>query len=114
MLVFFHQDELALALDNVTYNIAKHLATILALLVGNTPHHIKNSQDFTTKIREIKLDPDETMVSYDVTSLFTCIPTTEAVATVRKRLLQDNTLSNRTYQPSTNIYYTSHLPANFL
>lgn len=42
------------------------------------------------------MEPDETMVSYDVTSLFTCIPTIEAVQTVRQRLQQDNTLQNRT------------------
>ncbi|XP_078026554.1 uncharacterized protein LOC117258361 [Epinephelus lanceolatus] len=30
-------------------NIAKHLANILAPLVGNTPHHIQNSIDFVNK-----------------------------------------------------------------
>ncbi|XP_060756578.1 uncharacterized protein LOC132867614 [Neoarius graeffei] len=84
------------SINSVTYNIAKHLATILAPLVGNTLHHVKNSQDFATKVADLKLDLDETMVSYDVTSLFTCIPTTEAVESVRKRLLQDNTLLDRT------------------
>uniref|UniRef100_UPI0009B3C823 LOW QUALITY PROTEIN: uncharacterized protein LOC109967683 n=1 Tax=Monopterus albus TaxID=43700 RepID=UPI0009B3C823 len=33
---------------------------------------------------------------YDVTSLFTCIPTTEAIRAVKKRLLKDDTLNNRT------------------
>lgn len=36
------------------------------------------------------------MVSYDVTSLFTCIPTVAAVETVRERLLNDNTFHHRT------------------
>ncbi|KAM7378702.1 hypothetical protein PAMP_004307 [Pampus punctatissimus] len=42
------------------------------------------------------MEPDETMVSYDVTSLFTCIPTMEALETVRERLSQDNSLQDRT------------------
>uniref|UniRef100_A0A3B3I5H2 NACHT domain-containing protein n=1 Tax=Oryzias latipes TaxID=8090 RepID=A0A3B3I5H2_ORYLA len=76
--------------------MAKHLATILAPLVGNTEHHVRNSQDFANKVKHLQLDSAETMVSYDVTSLFTCIPTTEAVISVRKRLLQDSQLQDRT------------------
>lgn len=83
-------------INSVTYNIAKHIANILAPLVGNTPHHIQNSIDFVNKVRNLKMDPDETMVSYDVTSLFTCIPTMEALVTARERLTQDNSLQNRT------------------
>ena len=37
------------------------------------------------------------MVSYDVTSLFTCIPTQEAVKMVNKRLLKDNTYMEHLY-----------------
>ncbi|XP_044151431.1 uncharacterized protein LOC122939429 [Bufo gargarizans] len=80
-------------INSVTYNVAKYLARIL---VENTQHHIQNSQDFTTKIQNLVLGTEETMVSYDVTSLFTCIPTTEAIETVRKQLLLDNTLGCRT------------------
>ncbi|XP_050924570.1 uncharacterized protein LOC127140827 [Lates calcarifer] len=84
------------SINSVTYNIAKHIAKILAPLVGNTPHHIHNSRDFVNKVRDLKMDTDETMVSYDVTSLFTCIPTSEALSTVRERLTQDNSLQTRT------------------
>ena len=84
------------SINSVTYNIAKHLATILAPLVGSTPHHIHNSSDFVNKIKNLKMSVDETMVSFDVTSLFTCIPTAEAVESVMERLQQDTSLSNRT------------------
>ncbi len=65
------------SINSVTYNIAKYVANILAPLVGNTPHHIQNSLDFVNKVKGLKIEQDETMVSYDVTSLFTCIPTME-------------------------------------
>ena len=47
-------------------------------------------------LTEVTLDPDETIVSYDVTLQFTCVPTEEAVKMVTKCLLQDSTLSSRT------------------
>ena len=84
------------SINSVTYNIAKHVASILAPLVGHTAHHVHNSTDFVDKIREVIMARDETMVSYDVTSLFTCVPTAEATETVRRRLLEDTTLGDRT------------------
>ena len=35
---------------------------------------IKNSRHFLDKIKDLNIDDDETMVSFDVKSLFTCIP----------------------------------------
>ncbi|XP_012811622.2 uncharacterized protein LOC105946468, partial [Xenopus tropicalis] len=84
------------SINSVTYSIAKYLANILAPLVGKTVHHIQNAKEFVTNIQGVKLEAEETMVSYDVTSLFTCIPTTEATETVRNRLQKENTLSSRT------------------
>lgn len=84
------------SINSTTYNIAKHFSTVLAPLVGNTPHYINNSTNFTGKIQDLNLELDEAMVSLDVTSLFTCIPTTEAVKTVRRRQIQDQFLSERT------------------
>ncbi|TWW62451.1 LIM zinc-binding domain-containing [Takifugu flavidus] len=84
------------SINSVTYNISKYLASILSPMVGNTPHHIKNSQDFAQKVSGLTLLPEETMVSYDVTSLFTCIPTASAIDTIHKHLLLDKNLTERT------------------
>lgn len=79
------------SINSVTYNIA----TILSPLLGYTPHHIKNSVDFTPKISQIKLEARETIVSYDVTTPFTCIPTGDAMQAVKKKLLHDNNLTKK-------------------
>ncbi|XP_056876071.1 uncharacterized protein LOC130517890 [Takifugu flavidus] len=42
------------SINSVTYNISKYLASILSPMVGNTPHHIKNSQDFAEKPVAVK------------------------------------------------------------
>ena len=41
-------------IGSVTYNIAKYVAKILNPLVGKSPHHLVNSQDFVSKIKDIK------------------------------------------------------------
>ena len=68
----------------MTYNIAKHLTTILSPLVGKTPHHTRNLNDFTSNVRDLRPAAEETMVSYDVTKLSICVPTSEAEETVQK------------------------------
>ena len=50
----------------VKYTTAKELSRILKPLVGKSPHHIHNNQDFMEHLKGIQLGPDEVMVSYDV------------------------------------------------
>ncbi|KAI8517372.1 hypothetical protein Bbelb_059530 [Branchiostoma belcheri] len=57
---------------------------------------IKNSADFVNKIKDIHVEDDETITSYDVCSLFTSIPPKEAVSVVREALEADDTLADRT------------------
>ncbi|XP_062849575.1 uncharacterized protein LOC134311850 [Trichomycterus rosablanca] len=83
-------------INSVTYNISKFLASILNPLVGSTEHHIQNTMDFVDKVKGVIIETEETMVSYDVTSLFTCIPVAEAVEVVRRKLQGDPTRSTRT------------------
>ncbi|XP_051781539.1 uncharacterized protein LOC127527292 [Erpetoichthys calabaricus] len=83
-------------INSVTYNISKFLAAVLNPVVGSPKHHIQNTLDFVEKVREVIMEAEETLVSFDVTSLFTCVPVTEAVEVVRKRLQNDPTLSKRT------------------
>ena len=79
-----------------TYNTAKHLTKILQPLVGNTPHHVSNSDQFVQHIQNLNLRPSDIMVSFDVVSLFTNVPTGEACLIAKERLTNDPTLCERT------------------
>lgn len=72
------------SMNSITENIAKLLTTLLATLVGNTSHRVNNPQDLVSKVWKLKLNPNETMVSYDVRMNFPGIPTTEALMVVKK------------------------------
>ena len=47
----------------VSYETSKELAWILNLLVGKSPYHVHNTQDFIQQIKDIKLEEDQCMMS---------------------------------------------------
>jgi hypothetical protein len=57
-----------------TYNLAKELSKRLRPLTLKSTHMLKNSKDFIDKIKNLQIDQDEIMASFDVKSIFTCIP----------------------------------------
>ena len=88
---------------SVTYGVAKELAKILKLLVGNSPHHINSTQDFVEQARQFKLEPGECLSSYDVSALFTSVPIDPALNIIKDLLDKDNTLKERTVMEVGNI-----------
>ena len=78
------------------HNTARHLAKILRPLVGLTQHHVSNSSQFVEITRGLTLQPSDILVSFDVVSLFTNVPTTETCLLVKDRLIQDLSLDDRT------------------
>jgi hypothetical protein len=67
-----------------TYELAKHVAKILSPLVGHTDSFIKDSNEFIKIIEKEKLKPEDTLISFDVVSLFTKIPLDEAIQVVKE------------------------------
>ena len=80
----------------VTYSTSKELSRILKPLVGKSPHHICNNQDFMEHLKGITLGPDEVMVSYDMRALFTSVPIQPAIEVIEKLLKEDPDLQKRT------------------
>ncbi|XP_072171126.1 uncharacterized protein [Diadema setosum] len=78
------------------YETAKHLSDILQPLVGNTEHHINNSKHFIDILSQTTIKPTDTLVSFDVESLFTSVPVNEACDIIKQRLTDDPSLSSRT------------------
>ena len=81
---------------SVTYAVAKEIAIILKPLVGKSPYHIKSTQDFVEQVRHITLAPGECLSSYDVSALFTSVPTDPATKVIKGLLEKDHTLKDRT------------------
>ena len=79
-----------------TYFLSKHLASILAPLVGNTCHNVRNSTDFARFISSQTLGENEILVSFDVVSLFTKVPTDLATKVAHQRLTDDASLPGHT------------------
>ena len=76
---------------------SKMLARILKPLVGSSPHHhIKNTGDFIQQIKQVKLQADEIITSYDVSALFTSVPIEAATKIIKRKLEQDQQLHLRT------------------
>ena len=86
-----------------SYETSKELARILKPLVGKSIYHVHNTQDFIQQIKDIKLQEDQCMMSFDVKALFTSVPIKPAISTIKKLLEEDPELHKRTYLSVNNI-----------
>ena len=57
-----------------TYQLSKYLAKLLKYLRLNNDFVVNNSKEFGEFVKHQKLEANETIVSFDVVSLFTYIP----------------------------------------
>ena len=57
---------------------------------------MRNSRHFVEVMRNLRVEEDEVLVSFNVSSLFTTVPVDKTVQVIRDRLQNDRTLSDRT------------------
>ena len=81
---------------SITYGVAKELSHIIKPLLGQSPHHLKNTQHFIQQLQGKRLEPGEAITSFDVKALFTSVPVQPSILIVKQRLQQDNTRPQRT------------------
>ena len=77
-------------------NLASHLNEILKPLIEKSAHVCKNSTEFVNEIKQIKVGPNERMVSFDATALFPSVPIGDATQLILHKLQNDSTLPSRT------------------
>ncbi|OXA48236.1 uncharacterized protein LOC110855495 [Folsomia candida] len=73
-----------------TYQVASYLSNILKKLSNNHVYTIKNSAEFISEIKNLKIRPGDTKVSFDVVSLFTKVPIEESLNYIKKLLNEKN------------------------
>ena len=81
--------------NSPTYNISKFLSTIIKPLMTNR-FSVKNSIDFIDRIKDVVIEKDDILVSFDVVSLFTSVPVDCAIKCIFDLLVVDDSLPTRT------------------
>ena len=81
---------------SITYGITKELSHIIKPLVGQSQHHLKNTQHFIQQLQGKRLEPGGVITSFDVKALYTSVPVQPSIQIVKQRLQQDNTLPQGT------------------
>ena len=95
--------------------LSSFLIPLLRPLLKNSPFTCKNSSEFVKKIKDVQLEEDEILVSFDAEALFPSIPIQRCITVINTQLQNDATLSSRTpLLPTspTSSTYASPLPTS--
>lgn len=82
--------------SNPAYQLSKYLNQICTRSAPKSRYNIKNSFELVSIIKLTKLQPEDTLVSFDIVSMFTMIPLSLVYKSLQKRW---DTISNDTSIP---------------
>ena len=75
--------------------VDRFISKILKKYVGKTEYYVKNSAHFVSMIKDMKVEEDEVLVSYDITALYPSVPQDEAIDIIHKVLRNDENLDEK-------------------
>ena len=81
------------------HNCNKYIANILKAYVKDENNNVKNSTTFSNYIRNVLIEDDESMVSFDVTSLYTKIPIIDMLNIIEDYAHSDDQFTRKTAIP---------------
>lgn len=82
-----------------TYRLANELARILTPLTGRNTYIVKNLTEFVHRLQDVHINPEDQLISYGTTSLYTQVPLDHILAVLEQKLIVDQTLQERTTIP---------------
>jgi hypothetical protein len=86
-----------------SYKLAHYLNQILKTITSKSPYTLKNTYEYAQQIKNYEIHPDEILVSFDVKSLFTIVPTTITIQYIGERLNSDDEWKTMTSLTTTNM-----------
>ena len=96
-----HKDRLKIRLivntqNSPIYKIAKKISKELTPLIRSGKSYIKDTEQFVDKIRNIKLEENGTMISFDISDMYPSLPKQDVITEVIRRINDEN------FKPSMN------------
>ena len=89
--------------SSVAKECDKYIAQILQKYTGKTPYYVKNSAHFAQKIKDLTVEDDETLVSYDVEALYPSVPQSESIDIIHQLMTADTELDKKTTMSAENV-----------
>ena len=91
------------SINSPSYSLSQYIASVVSPLAGHTDTAVRNSAHFVREMADVTLAQDELLVSFDVSSLFTNVPVSEAVEVIWGMLRNVQELSKRTKLDADNV-----------
>ncbi|XP_077517763.1 uncharacterized protein LOC144128315 [Amblyomma americanum] len=76
--------------------LSGYLHQVIRPVVGRRTTYVKDSSHFVNKLKDVTIDDEDVLVSFDVKSMFTSVPVDFAVSSCKRLLENDASLPSRT------------------
>ena len=81
-------------IGTATYKLSKYLAELLAPL-GKSEYTVSSTEEFVTKVKEMRPRSNQTMISFDVVSLFTNVPLEKTIDIILRKVYREKLIKTK-------------------